>query len=120
MNWKFTFLFFATMLSGGPANSSQQKIQGNLTGTFYTGGAIDRGDLEEGKSHFYIWLEGEGARALFEQLETPAEEDVCLDDGSKSKFGENIQCTVGPEGEEYKCYFSINVPEEKIELGVTC
>lgn len=74
-------------------------------------GAIDSGGLIRDSTHFYVWMEGESAEAMFRYLPGKEWEDLCAGEGTMAKSHAGIQCTVSADRSEYRCYFAIDLPE---------
>ncbi len=68
-------------------------------------------------SHFYINLEGDAAKALYDAMKVNPQFDSCADALKKSIGG--MGCTVGDQGRPYQCHFAIHIATQKIE-GVPC
>jgi hypothetical protein len=83
-------------------------------------GAIDSGDLIRDSTHFYVWMEGESAEAMFRYLPGEEWEDLCAGAGTWAKSHAGIQCTESADRKEHRCYFAIDLPEGQLRRGVTC
>lgn len=93
-----------------------------LDGTFYLSGKslADPPKNQPKDTHLYLQLEGETAKTLYQSMKAKPKYDRCLDDGSMTKFVKNMQCTISKDQENYSCNFSLNIAEQKIELGSIC
>ncbi len=91
---------------------------GDLTGTFSIRGE-NLGDAPEGEktnTHLGLELTGAAAKALYDAMEAPVEEDACL--GVPAKTVGNIKCT--KNGSNYGCDFSINIKANQVHTGLPC
>jgi hypothetical protein len=77
-------------------------------------------DIEEGTSHIYMHLTGDSVKALFQNMDIKAINDECTGKGTKIKYIGEMQCTESANKKKYECHFSINLKEQKVELGVSC
>jgi hypothetical protein len=93
-----------------------------LSGSFYFRGKtpVDPPPSEARDTHMLINLEGMAARELYDKMKVRAIRDQCLDDGSLTKAVGDMQCTKLAGNKGYSCHFSINVPEQRIEVGLAC
>ena len=86
------------------------------------GGAtlIDPPADEPRNTHYYFFLKGSSAQALYDAIDAPAVRDECRDDGSLTRSVGNIQCLVSADGADYQCTFGINLSKQSIEPGSAC
>ena len=97
------------------------QAEGNLEGRFFVSGEIgEEGDLVPGNSHMYIWLEGASARAMYEQIPSVPTREECETGHAFRKDIGRMHCSVNIDSTEHKCYFAIDVPEQKIDTGAIC
>ncbi|MBO6573811.1 MAG: hypothetical protein JJ896_00215 [Rhodothermales bacterium] len=92
---------------------------GDLEGTWFTGGLLGDEDSGSAKTHFYMWLEGDAAEALYTRLPVDAVEDDCVGDGTLTKMSGSVQCSLEPNG-AHMCYLGIDLPEGRLVPGVIC
>jgi hypothetical protein len=93
---------------------------GRLDGRFFVSGPIGEGDLVRDSSHFYLWLEGPSAEALYRRIPGEPVAHACEDGHAWSKPGRSLVCTADADSTGYRCYFAIDVAEEALAAGVTC
>lgn len=111
----------AALGAGGWAAASLRGAEGPLEGRFFTGGPIEEGDLGPGESHYYVWLEGASARALYERLPGEPEPSVCEDGSAWTRSnGGSVVCTASADSTRYACYFALDVAADSLAPGVTC
>ncbi len=93
-----------------------------LTGQYDITGktVIDPPHVEPRDTHFRVLLTGESARDLYNNMKVAPIEDICLGDGSLSKFIGNMQCTKLSGKEQYECRFSIDIENQVIAYGWAC
>lgn len=94
--------------------------EGALEGRFFLSGSIDEGALRRDSTHFYVWLEGESAAALYRHLPGEATEHACEDGHKWSKTQDAIICTANADSTEHRCYFAVDIPEAQLRTGVSC
>jgi hypothetical protein len=99
-----------------PAVSTSRRLEGR----FFMGGPIDEGQLIPGNSHFYVWLEGAAARALYEQLSATPQPAVCDDGSAWVKGAQTVLCTVNADADEYSCHFAVDVRAGSLDPGMSC
>ncbi len=94
----------------------------NQTGQYDISGktTLDPPDSESRDTHFRIYLTGEAAQELYNSMKVAPVEDMCLDDGSLSKFMGNMQCTKLSKEVGYECRFSIDISKQVIDYGWAC
>ncbi len=110
-------LFAASLLSNTHA---QQPAR--LTGSYWIGGRtlVDAPPDEPKNTHLYLVLEGAAARDTYRAMGARARRDACLDDGSLTKTVGAMQCTELAKTKAYRCLFSVNIVDQKIDAGNTC
>jgi hypothetical protein len=93
-----------------------------LEGGFMVGGAtlVDPPPQEPKNTHYYIYLTGKSAKALYEIMADPAKYDACLDDGSMTKQQDKIRCTISQDKSSYTCYFGLDVNKQTLAAGASC
>ena len=88
-----------------------------LEGEYQLGGRLDhKGSPTQGRSHLYISLTDEAAKALYESLAGDPREDPCT--GYKVKGRGNVGCYEIEPNEKYFCSFSINLERGAVEAGL--
>jgi hypothetical protein len=87
-----------------------------LTGTFRLAGALQFGDIEDGTSHFYFYLDGEIARSMYDSLTSEPVENEC--GGGLVKRAGALECT--RSSEDFRCEFSLEHETQKIGIASTC
>src|SRR5690606_20251171 len=93
---------------------------GSLDGRFFVSGPIGEGDLIPDSTHFYVWLEGTSAEALYRRIPGAPVEHACEDGHAWSKPGRSLVCTADADSTGYRCYFALDVAEEELAAGVSC
>lgn len=93
---------------------------GRLDGRFFVSGPIGEGDLVPDSTHFYVWLEGASAEALYRRIPGEPVEHACEDGHAWAKHGRSLVCTADADSTGYRCYFALDVPEEELAIGVSC
>ena len=87
-----------------------------LTGTFRLAGPLQFGDIEDGNSHFYFYLDGEVARSMYDSLNSDPVENEC--GGGLVKRTGALECT--RSSNEYRCEFSLEHKMLSIGIASTC
>ena len=93
-----------------------------LTGQYDITGktSIDPPGSEPRDTHFRVYITGEAAKDLYNNMKAKPIEDLCLDDGSISKFSGHMQCTKIKNKGNYECRFAIDIQNQKIDYGWAC
>lgn len=93
-----------------------------LHGTYRIGGRtlIDPPPSEAQDTHFYVDLEGDTARDLYQALKAKAEDGICGESGELTKRQGGVQCTRRKGGKEYHCAFGIELKTQRVVAGVVC
>jgi hypothetical protein len=93
-----------------------------LTGTYSIGGITlyDPPENEPQNTHLYIQLTGDAAKDLYQTMKAKAKPDICGDEGSQTKMIGNMQCVHTPNTKTYRCWFGVDVKNQKIVNGVVC
>ena len=93
-----------------------------LHGTYTIGGKtlIDPPESEAQDTHFYVDLEGDAARDLYQALKARAEEGICGESGELTKRQGGVQCTRAKGGKEYHCAFGVELKTQRVVAGVVC
>lgn len=93
-----------------------------LQGTYKIGGTtlIDPPASEAQDTHFYVDLEGNTARDLYEAMKAKAEAGVCGEPGDLTKRSGGVQCTMVAGGKEYHCAFGVELRTQHVVPGVVC
>jgi len=93
-----------------------------LSGTYHIGGKTfyDPPENEPKNTHLYIQLSGDAAKDLYQTMLVKPKPDVCGDDGSLTKVVGNMQCTRSSDTKTHRCWFGIDVKNQKITGGVVC
>ena len=93
-----------------------------LTGTYRIGGKIfyDPPKNEPQDTHLYIQLTGDAAKDLYQTMQIKPKPDACGDEGSLTKVVGNMQCTRSVDTKTHRCWFGVNVINQKIVNGVVC
>ena len=95
-----------------------QPLTGNYTiagKTFY-----DPPSHEAKDTHIYFSLEGKAAGDLYDSMKVKAVRDQCAGDGSMSKRVGEMQCTLSEDGKSYRCWFGIDLKNQRVVNGVVC
>jgi hypothetical protein len=92
------------------------KHEGRLEGTWFIGSEIVEGGVGPENTHFYLWIEGKAAEALYSELDVPVEHDACAD--APVKWLGKIKCLDLPEG--FRCYFAVDLQAQRIAVGSSC
>lgn len=87
-----------------------------LTGTFRLAGPLRFGDIEDGMSHFYFYLDGVAARTMYDALASEPSENEC-GVGLVKRTGP-LECT--RDDETYRCEFSVEQATARIGIASTC
>ena len=93
-----------------------------LQGTYKVGGRtlIDPPQSEAQDTHFYVDLEGNAARDLYNALKAKAQDGVCGEPGDLTKQAGGVQCTKVKGGKEYHCAFGVELKTQHVVSGVVC
>jgi hypothetical protein len=93
-----------------------------LTGTYRIGGKTfyDPPENEPQNTHLYIQLTGDAAKDLYQTMSAKPKPDVCGDEGTQTKMIGNVQCTRSADTKTYRCWFGVDVKNQKIVNGVVC
>lgn len=113
-----TLLFALCILSAWATAGEYKPLKGSYSiggKTFY-----DPPAEETKKTHVYFALEGKTARDVYESMDTKAVRDECAGDSSMTKRIEEMQCTRSSGGKEYRCWFGIDLKNQKVVGGVVC
>ena len=93
----------------------------SLTGQFDVVGRhpIDPPPDEPPDTHFRVYLTGDAAKTLFEQMKVQAAPVLCgyYPDAREKRIGSMLCST---ENREYECFFAINIQTQIIEGGWAC
>jgi hypothetical protein len=92
-----------------------------LTGEFDVTGRtpVDPPPSERRDTHFRVHLTGEAAKVLFEQMEVDAGPLKCdARPGHREKRIGSMLCST--DGENYECFFAIDVEKQLIDGGWAC
>ncbi len=112
-------LIFLFVVSGSGFAADSHR---DLSGKFGIGGEtiIDPPQNEPKNTHIYFSITGEAAKEMIFMIKSNAVRDICLDDGTVTKFAKNIQCQFDPDRNRYACYFSVGVYSNEIGPGIAC
>lgn len=93
-----------------------------LTGSYRIGGQtyFDPPENEPQNTHLYIELTGTSAKDLYEMMAAIPQPDVCDEIGTKTKEVGGMTCTRSANGKDYRCWFGVDVKNQKITGGVMC
>lgn len=93
-----------------------------LTGNYAIAGKTlyDPPSDEAKDSHMYFSLDGKAARDLYDSMKVKAVRDQCTGDVSMSKRVGGIQCTRSNDGKEHRCWFGIDLKNQRIVSGNVC
>lgn len=110
-------LFAALLL-----NDAHAQEPARLSGSYWIGGRtlVDAPPDELKNTHLYVVLEGASARDTYRAMSVRARRDACLDDGSMTKTIGAMQCTELAKAKGYRCAFSVNLADQKIDGGAAC
>ncbi len=108
-------LLAATVSCRGPLADSGDPGR-PLTGAFRLAGPLQFGDIENGNSHFYFYLDGDVARSMYDSLTSEPVDNEC--GGGLVKRAGALECT--RSSEEYRCEFSIEHKTLSIGIASTC
>ncbi len=117
-----TLLLATSFASFSIVTYGQHPGMTDLTGQYEITGktALDSPVNEPGDTHFRVYISGKAAMDLYNSMKVEPREDICLGDGSTSKFIGHMQCTQIIVSGEYECRFSIDVANQKIDYGWVC
>jgi hypothetical protein len=88
-----------------------------LEGNLDIGGPVtNKGPPSPGKSHIYLNLNSDAAKALYNALDGVPTHDECT--GHMFKGKGNVGCYEIIKGANYYCSFSINIDKGTIEAGM--
>ncbi len=115
---KLIAAIIATVLSAGAAAADYQPLQGS----YKVGGRTlyDPPESEAQDTHFYLDLEGDAARDLYDALKAKALDGVCGEPGDLTKRAGGVQCTKVRGGKEYHCAFGVELQTQRVVGGVVC
>ena len=93
-----------------------------LQGSYKVGGQTlyDPPESEPQDTHFYVDLEGNAARDLYNALKAKPLDRVCGEPGDLTKRSGGVQCTKVKGGEEYHCAFGVELKTQRVVAGVVC
>jgi hypothetical protein len=103
------------LFCAGPSLGEEQSE--SLTGEFY----VMPADTDAGSPPtVYMTVTGEAAKAVYQGLDRPAEDNECI--GGKTKFlaDGSGYCHFDEAGAEYFCSFSIDLRDARFAGGETC
>jgi hypothetical protein len=104
-----------SLLALAPSVRAEGPVQ--LRGDYQLSGRLDHnGSPTPGKSHLYISLTDDAAKALYESLGGDPAEDPCT--GYRVKAQGNVGCYEIVPNERYFCSFSINLERGAVEAGL--
>jgi hypothetical protein len=103
-----------------PTSAPSIVTEGRLDGEFFISGPIREGGLIRDSTHFYVWVEGAPAAELYRRIPGLPVEYPCGDGHAWEKQGEALVCITDADSTSYRCYFAIDVAEERLEVGVSC
>jgi hypothetical protein len=97
-------------------------VYNQLSGTYRIGGKTfyDPPANEPQNTHLYIQLTGDAAKELYQTMQVKPKPEVCGDEGTLTKVVGNMQCTRDADTKSYRCWFGIDVKNQKIVNGVVC
>ena len=73
----------------------------------------------EKKDRVYLWLSGEGAKAMYEAMPGKALKDYCGEDGASAKQAGGLLCTKSRDGEA-SCSVAITLDRGRTAPGSVC
>ena len=93
-----------------------------LSGSYRIGGqtVYDPPENEAKNTHFYFELTGTAAKDLFEHMKVAPVADVCADSGEKTKRIGEMRCTQAANGKQHRCWFGLDIRNQRITNGVVC
>lgn len=93
-----------------------------LSGSYRIGGqtVYDPPENEAKNTHFYVELTGAAAKDLFDQMKAPTVANVCADKGTKTKTVGEMRCTQSANAKQYRCWFGIDIKNQRITNGAVC
>ena len=93
-----------------------------LSGSYRIGGqtAYDPPENEPQNTLFYVELTGSAAKDMFDQMPVAPVADICADKGTKTKNVGEMRCTQSVGGKQYRCWFGIDIKNQRITNGVVC
>jgi hypothetical protein len=93
-----------------------------LTGSYRIGGKTlyDPPENEPQNTRLYVELTGDAAKDLYQIMKVKPKPDVCDEEGTLTKVVGNIRCTHSADTKNYRCWFGIDVKNQKITNGVIC
>ena len=114
-----TLIFLAVLLVTTCASAADYQP---LQGSYAIGGAtlIDPPESEAQDTHFYLDLEGNGARDLYNAMKTKAQQGACGEPGDLTKRLGGVQCTKVKGGKEYHCALGVELRTQHVVAGVAC
>ena len=115
---KSLFAVIAVVLCASALGADYQPLQG----TYKIGGKTlyDPPASEAQDTHFYIDLEGNAARDLYNAMKAKAQDGVCGEPGDLTKRSGGVQCTMVKGGKEYHCAFGMELQTQRVVSGVVC
>jgi hypothetical protein len=94
----------------------------SLSGTYRIGGATfyDPPSEEPQDTHLYVELTGIAARDLYEAMAVTPKVDECTGPNATIKVVDQMQCNRYESGKRHRCWFGVNLRDQKITRGVVC
>ena len=87
-----------------------------LTGAFRLAGPLQFGDIGDGDSHFYFYLNDDVAKSMYDSLTAEPTENEC--NGGLVKRVGALECT--RSSNEYRCEFSLEHRTLSVGIASTC
>jgi len=93
-----------------------------LSGTYRVGGSTfyDPPSDEPRNTHLYFDLTGSAARELYDSMATAPKSDECTGPNTLGKVIGRMRCNRYENGKHYRCWFGIDVQNQKITRAVVC
>ena len=112
-------LLLVLLFASSVAMGQQYK---SLAGSYRIGGqtVYDPPEGEPQDTHFYVELTGAAAKDLFNKMNVAAIPNVCADDGTKTKAIGEMRCSQSANGKEHRCWFGIDIKNQRLTNGVVC
>ena len=116
-------LIFATVLALSAAFAYEQYPgMRELTGQYDITGktAVDPKPTEPRNTHLRIFLVGSAAKTLYENMDVEPKTHLCGATDGPVKIIDSMMCESSADDDGYKCWFAIDIANQKIDGGWAC
>ena len=116
---KYHLILLASLvLAGGAVAVEYRKLAGSYS--FSGANFYDPPAGEAQDTHIFLEIDGQAAKDLFAKMKVKPLLAECGDPGTQTKRIKDMQCTRSANAKEYRCWFGIDIANQKIVNGVVC